>query len=214
MGGELKRCPFCNGRPDLISGGPGNHYVTCDACGCTSDDGSKERVIKAWNRRASPAPPSGSAWGDLLQTAKRGLETAEVVMDTEDDPGSWAIVSHARKAVDAAILSALSPSPSYAEGLEAALRVIAEYPVTDPLNQDAWNMSAIAANALTPAPSYAEGIEADFGGTAVQIVEAILLNLGIGADASREPGVDRRRDRLCRLIEPMLPAPPNVKVAP
>lgn len=45
----------------------------------------------------------------------------------------------------------------------------------------------------------------DFGALSVRIVETVLLNLGIGFDASREPGADRRRDRLCRLIDPLLP---------
>lgn len=53
------------------------------------------------------------------------------------------------------------------------------------------------------------GAEVDFGADAVRIVEAILQNLGIGHDASREPGADPRRDRLARLIEPMLPPTPS-----
>lgn len=45
---------------------------------------------------------------------------------------------------------------------------------------------------------------ADWGSLAIQIAEAVLLDLGIGYEDTKEPGADRRRDRLCRLIEPML----------
>ena len=44
----------------------------------------------------------------------------------------------------------------------------------------------------------------DWGSLAMQIAEAVLLDLGIGYEDTKEPGADRRRDRLCRLIEPML----------
>ena len=46
----------------------------------------------------------------------------------------------------------------------------------------------------------------DFGPLSVKVVEAILVDLGIGFDGSHDPGADRRRDRLCRLIDPLLPA--------
>lgn len=41
----------------------------------------------------------------------------------------------------------------------------------------------------------------DFGETSVEVAERILENLGIGQDASREPGADRRRDRIAAMIE-------------
>jgi len=49
----LKPCPFCDGHARVISGGPGNYYVRCDFCACQTDDGSRERAIASWNRRAA-----------------------------------------------------------------------------------------------------------------------------------------------------------------
>lgn len=41
----------------------------------------------------------------------------------------------------------------------------------------------------------------DFGGDALALTEAILLNLGFGCEVSKEPGVDRRRDRIAAVID-------------
>lgn len=41
----------------------------------------------------------------------------------------------------------------------------------------------------------------DFGGSAVETAGRILEFLGIGQDASKEPGADRRRDRLAAWID-------------
>lgn len=41
----------------------------------------------------------------------------------------------------------------------------------------------------------------DHGGDAVELAGRILENLGIGQDASKEPGADRRRDRIASMIE-------------
>lgn len=46
----------------------------------------------------------------------------------------------------------------------------------------------------------------DFGGDAVDLAGRILENLGIGQDASREPGADRRRDRIAAMIQRSLDA--------
>ena len=41
----------------------------------------------------------------------------------------------------------------------------------------------------------------DFGGDAVDLAGRILENLGIGQDASKEPGADRRRDRIAAMVQ-------------
>lgn len=46
----------------------------------------------------------------------------------------------------------------------------------------------------------------DWGALATRIAEAVLLELGHGSNPSRDPGADRRRDRLCAVIEPLLEA--------
>lgn len=50
---DLLPCPFC-GSTDVavICGGPGNHYARCGGCKAATDDGSHERAVSAWNRRA------------------------------------------------------------------------------------------------------------------------------------------------------------------
>lgn len=52
---QLKPCPFCGGAALLMHGGPGNNFVGCTQCKATTDDGSKERAIAAWNRRVDTA---------------------------------------------------------------------------------------------------------------------------------------------------------------
>ena len=49
---ELKPCPFCGKKAKLVRGGPGNVFVQCQWCMASTDDGSKERAIERWNRRA------------------------------------------------------------------------------------------------------------------------------------------------------------------
>lgn len=77
---ELRSCPFCGGEPEMISGGPGSHYVTCSGCGATTDDGSTERAIAAWNRRALTAtpPPAKAGEGEAQHSDKlrQGLQSA------------------------------------------------------------------------------------------------------------------------------------------
>lgn len=50
---DLKPCPFCGGKAHQRCGGPGNHYVKCFDCGVSTDDGSQERAVAAWNRRCT-----------------------------------------------------------------------------------------------------------------------------------------------------------------
>src|SRR5258708_4145071 len=65
---ELKPCPFCGGKAELVfHGGPENIEVCCsnmNSCaigqlGVYRD--TREEAIKAWNRRASVAP-KGREW--------------------------------------------------------------------------------------------------------------------------------------------------------
>lgn len=49
---NLKSCPFCGGQAAIVSGGPGCHFIKCGECGASSDDGSKEHAVAAWNRRS------------------------------------------------------------------------------------------------------------------------------------------------------------------
>jgi len=51
---EMLPCPFCGGEP-YLHGFSTNRFVMCMECGAQSDDGSRERVTAAWNRR-TPAP--------------------------------------------------------------------------------------------------------------------------------------------------------------
>lgn len=50
---DLLPCPFC-GSTDIAvtSCGPNNYYARCCICTATTDDGSREAAIAAWNRRA------------------------------------------------------------------------------------------------------------------------------------------------------------------
>ena len=52
MSEKLLPCPFCGGEAELFNGGPGRAFIMCDGCRCTSDDGTTERIVAAWNRRA------------------------------------------------------------------------------------------------------------------------------------------------------------------
>jgi Lar family restriction alleviation protein len=50
---ELKPCPFCGGKALLTNREmPGCAFVVCEGCQAQGDDGTVERVVAAWNRRA------------------------------------------------------------------------------------------------------------------------------------------------------------------
>ena len=57
MTDKLLPCPFCGGPAQIVSGGPGCHYVRCEGCSTTGPDRLRESAIAIWNRR-SPAPVS------------------------------------------------------------------------------------------------------------------------------------------------------------
>lgn len=64
MSEELKPCPFCGGEAEYEG-----LYCYCTRCGCRmEDDPDEAEAIAAWNRRASPTPPTteGRENGHLL----------------------------------------------------------------------------------------------------------------------------------------------------
>ena len=59
---ELLPCPFCGGKPYLANVAMvGCAYVVCTDCRIQGDDGSQERAIAAWNRRAPVWQPIATA---------------------------------------------------------------------------------------------------------------------------------------------------------
>lgn len=49
---QLKACPLCRCEAiQWVSGGPGLHFLRCEGCGLSTDDGSKERISERWNTR-------------------------------------------------------------------------------------------------------------------------------------------------------------------
>lgn len=77
-GVELKPCPFCGGSAEVVSGGPGNHFVQCMVCRATSDDVQHDRAVIIWNRR-TPLASSQTAVEPvaLAQALKNLAEGAE-----------------------------------------------------------------------------------------------------------------------------------------
>jgi Lar family restriction alleviation protein len=185
---KLLPCPFCGGEPRQFNcvepdGFVSGTFVRCDACGIDINDEYEADAVAAWNRRASPPAPAAEP------VAKEGAS-------------AWLIRkgSYYYRPNRCGYTASKAEAGRYTEA--EAKREAAIEP---------WHMFAILADDV-PGPSThpldAAAISAeadDFGALSVRIVEAVLLNLGIGFDASREPGADRRRDRLCRLIEPLLP---------
>lgn len=57
----LELCPFCGGKAELLNGGPGNWFVRCTNCKCTTNDVQRDAAIQLWHRRAALATlqPSG-----------------------------------------------------------------------------------------------------------------------------------------------------------
>lgn len=80
----LKPCPFCGGKPYLANVAMvGCAYVVCTDCRMQSDDGGKDRVVAAWNRRADLAQPDPmadprvTALLDALQVYADGCDATE-----------------------------------------------------------------------------------------------------------------------------------------
>lgn len=67
---EILPCPFCGGKAEWKSGGPGCAWIACKSCPAETGDGSIPRIIEAWNRRAIPAT---DARADALREAVKAL---------------------------------------------------------------------------------------------------------------------------------------------
>ena len=93
---DLLPCPFCGGVPYLANiAMTGCAYVVCTDCRMQSDDGSKDRVIAAWNTRSTPdlaAPRVRALVWEQVQICKYGPQVYEAetpfmlyqVFDDED----------------------------------------------------------------------------------------------------------------------------------
>jgi Lar family restriction alleviation protein len=72
---ELKPCPFCGGKALLTNREmPGCAFVVCEGCQAQGDDGTVERVVAAWNRRADLHRAEVEALEAQLAEAGAGLE--------------------------------------------------------------------------------------------------------------------------------------------
>ena len=56
MSDELKPCPFCGGKAEWRSGGPGCSWITCTSCPAETADGSIRRIRDVWNTRTNSIP--------------------------------------------------------------------------------------------------------------------------------------------------------------
>jgi Lar family restriction alleviation protein len=95
----LKQCPFCGGNAELAVGAPGCVYIRCEACGAASDDGSRSRVVAAWNRRM----PHLGQMLDRVEAAIRGA------MHREDDTDPTSPARYAVAAIEAMLSEPIQP---------------------------------------------------------------------------------------------------------
>ncbi len=85
----LKPCPFCGGTNiALLNGGLGNRFVHCDDCRATTDDGSEERAIAAWNRR-TPAVATGGVTEARVEAAAREIYALDVYGSVAGGDVAW-----------------------------------------------------------------------------------------------------------------------------
>ncbi|MDW9650837.1 hypothetical protein GOB33_22395 [Sinorhizobium meliloti] len=70
---------------------------------------------------------------------------------------------------------------------------------------------AVIRSCLLDKPEAGEGV--DWGQKSFDTATEILTYLGIGTEASGDPGIDRRRDRICRIIETALSTPADTEAA-
>ena len=80
---ELKRCPFCGGKPAMMQDGE-DYYVECDYCHARSyafrDECNAEMV---WNSRKIPEDLIAERWGRAERTLLYALRNAAFSV-TED----------------------------------------------------------------------------------------------------------------------------------
>ncbi len=55
--GDLLSCPFCGGEAAMLCGGPGNWFVQCRGCKCSTNDVQHDHAVTLWNTRAEPRHP-------------------------------------------------------------------------------------------------------------------------------------------------------------
>ncbi len=111
---ELLPCPFCGENAKIISGGPGNHFIQCQRCAASTDDGSQERAVECWNRRADLcASGQVQALVDRLQRLDHLCATAERKGPSHDGYVTDATYNHwcGQRAAIHDILAALTPAP-------------------------------------------------------------------------------------------------------
>ena len=49
----LKPCPFCGSEAELLDGGPGNWFVRCKNCKCSTNDVQRDAAVQLWHRRSA-----------------------------------------------------------------------------------------------------------------------------------------------------------------
>ena len=75
MSDELKPCPFCGGKAEWRSGGPGCSWITCTSCPAETADGSIRRIRNAWNTRFDTSAAQDALICAALEAAAEAAET-------------------------------------------------------------------------------------------------------------------------------------------
>jgi hypothetical protein len=97
---ELLPCPFCGWEAEVVSGGPGNHFIQCKGCRATSDDRHLDSAIAAWNRREAATALSEAENERLREALTPSGDTKTAYMgefsfnieDYDEDGMEWARV--------------------------------------------------------------------------------------------------------------------------
>lgn len=125
---ELLPCPFCGGSDaEMIDGMVGSHYVRCRICLASTDDGSRERAIAAWNTRAriGASVEAGGEAGQVVAVLRAIIRDFdnEVADEMTNDNGEradlWVNAEFPVEAVRAAVaMLAAAPTPPAEEKAE------------------------------------------------------------------------------------------------
>ena len=236
MGGELKPCPFCGSPGEIarpFSTRSRERMGRCSDAECIAhipeqdeqggwpnSSNSEADAIEAWNRRASPPPPSGSAWGvkdERLFWFLTVLASTGGSSDATESKYAWINAFCQDREADTDtfnlaienLLTTATHDTSYDTSVVHLTDAGREY---------------LATSALTPSPSYAEGIEAAALWHEQEIVRLEAQIDENNAYTLREGIKDHAANDFCRdqinlhgssaYAIRALPTPPNVKVAP